>query len=122
MRKGYVILGTLTAAGAIGHYSLWSVFPDEKTAWAALILWVMLGVGHLGIYAIQAARQNTLAAAVAIPALIRIGILPALLVGLFKLFEPHVKVFVLLFVGEVLFFMGLELALVYRVRTARSSS
>jgi len=108
--------------GALGHYFLWSVFPNAQTARAALLMWAMLGGLHLAIYAIQNRKQTTIAVAVVIPALMRLLLLPGILVGLITLFVPEVKVFVLLFVGEVFLFMGLELFLVYQARSHPGSS
>ncbi len=122
MRKGYLLIGGLTVGGALGHYFLWSAFPNARTAWAALLMWVIMGVGHLVIHATRWGRPEALAAAVVIPALIRLVVLPGVLVGLAVLLDPEVKILMLLFVGGMIFFMGLELMLAYQARSPRSSS
>jgi len=45
-----------------------------------------------------------------------------MLVGLVLAFDPHVKTFLVLFVGEVFLFMGLELGLVYSSQRPPASS
>ncbi len=122
MKRGYFLIGGLTAAGALAHYFLWPAFPDARTAWAALLMWVLIGAGHIIIHAIRRGRPETLAAAVVIPAVIRLMVLPGALVGLAVLLAPDIKILVLLFVGGVIFFMGLELMLAYQARAPRSSS
>jgi len=122
MNRGYLLIGGLTAIGAMVHYFLWSAFPDAGTARAALLMWVTIGVGHLVIYAIRHSRPGALAAAVVIPALIRLLVLPGVLVGLAVLLAPDIKTLVLLFVGGIVLFMGLELMLAYQARAPRSSS
>jgi len=57
-----------------------------------------------------------------VPALIRLVVLPMMLVGLVMAFDPHVKTFLVLFVGEVFLFMGLELGLVYSGQRPPASS
>jgi len=59
---------------------------------------------------------------VVVPALIRLVVLPMVLVGLVLAFDPHVKTFLVLFVGEVFLFMGLELGLVYSSQRPPASS
>lgn len=122
MKKGYWIMGGLVAGGTILHGLLWSVFPDEKTALAALLMWVILGVVHIFIYTLQSRGDKALAKVVVVPALIRLVVLPVMLVGLAMAFDPHVRTFLVLFVGEVVLFMGLELGLVYRHRRPPASS
>lgn len=122
MKRGYFLIGGLTVGGALVHYFLWSAFPDGGTARAALVMWVIIGVGHLIIHAIRRGRPETLAAAVVIPALIRLVVLPGMLVGLAVLLTPDIKTLVLLFVGGMIFFMALELMLAYPARPPRSSS
>ncbi len=122
MKRGYFLIGGVTAVGALAHYFLWSAFPDTRTAWAALLMWIMLGLGHLVIYALREGRPDTSASTVVIPALIRLMVLPGALVGLAVLLAPDIKILVLLFVGGVIFFMGLDLALAYQSQAPRSSS
>jgi hypothetical protein len=122
MRKGYWIMGGLVAGGVILHVLLWSVFPDARTALAALLMWVILGVGHIFIYALQSRGDKALVKVVVVPALIRLVVLPMVLVGLVLAFDPHVKTFLVLFVGEVFLLMGLELGLVYSSQRPPASS
>ncbi len=122
MKKGYWIMGGLVAGGTILHGLLWSVFPDEKTALAALLMWVILGVVHIFIYALQSRGDKALAKVVVVPALIRLVVLPVMLVGLATAFDPPVRTFLVLFVAEVFLFMGLELGLVYRHQRPSASS
>jgi hypothetical protein len=122
MKGGYWILIGAMAAGMLGHGLLWGAFPNERTAWAALFMWVTLGIAHIFIYALQSRSEKTTAKVIVIPAMIRLVVLPGLLLGLAKAFEPHGMTFIGLFVGGVVFFMGLELFLVYRAQAPRSSS
>jgi len=113
MKKGYWIIGGVVVGGAFLHGLLWSVFPDRNTALAALLMWVMLGVVHMVIYAFQSGGDKTLARVVVVPALIRLVVLPVMVIGLAMAVEPHLITFVALFVGEVFLLMGLEVGLVY---------
>ncbi len=112
-RRDILLMTALLMAGLVGIGVWHACFPDRETAWAIGLSWGLVGLIHIGIYWVQV-RWSRVGEALLIPAITRLVALPLILIGLVVGLRPVLSWFLVGFLGSVLVFMTLQIALVLR--------